>query len=329
MLKRAFAVILVLYSVVMILNLSMPELMEAIMSGMIAGVFWSLIYMKNNTVMISNFDKFMTTLFGGFFVSAIFGTLSLYFRVGRYLTKLTFANFLIAIIIEVFFSSITSIYFQFVGAFLMSLIFYFIKISFSVILGGLLLLFGLSHLLKVGNIHRIIVNNFNALTSVYSEDDIFWSFERQNFINYKIQLNLFDYLLILFYLIGAVLLTIRKEIYFRENPNLYDADRFFSDFDDIEGYNRNVAKKRKVGNIVGIRQGSSKNHLRIVSRYRRHQYRSNVINERSPLISHWIASDESEDDDVFESPNSNSRYMEALPVDTKERVDAVQDFSKR
>lgn len=329
MLKRVFSVVLVLYSVVMIFNLAMPELIEAMMSGMLVGAFWSLLYMKNHHVMMSNFDKFMTTVFGGFLVAAIFGTLSFYFRIGRYLTKLTFSNFLMAIVMEVFFDSVTSIYWQFGSAFILSLAFAFIQISFSVLLGGLLLVLSLSHLLKVGNIHRVIVNNFNVLTSLYSEDDNFWNFERENFVNYKIQLNLLDITLITFYVAGAILMTIRKEIYFRDHPNLYDADRFFSDFDDIEGFNRDVARKRKEGCIVGIRRRSSKNHLRIISRYRRHQYRSNVINERSPLISHWIASDETEDDDVFESPNSNSRFMEALPTETKERVDAVQDFTKR
>ena len=331
LLKRAFSVVLVLFSVVMILNLVMPELIEAIMSGMIVGAFWSLIYMKNHQLlMMSNFDKFMTTVFGGFFVSAIFGTLSLYFRVGRFFTKLTFSNFIMAMIMEVCFDSVTSIYWQFGGAFVISLVFLFARISFSVILGGLLLVMGLSHLLKVGNLHRVIVNNFNSLTSVYSNDVDIWSFERPNFINYKIHLNLLDYALITCYIFVAVLLTIRKEIYFRAHPNLFDADRFFSDFEDIEGYNRNIARKRRDRRIVGIRQTSTKNQLRIISRYRRdHMYRSNVINERSPLISHWIASDESENDDVFESPNSNSRFMEALPSDTKKRVDAVQDFEKR
>jgi hypothetical protein len=329
MLKRAFGVVLVLFSVVMILNLVMPELIEAMLSGLLVGAFWSLVYMKNHELMMSNFDRFMTTIFGGFFVSAIFGTISLYFRVGRYLTKFTFSNFLMAIIMEIFFDSVTSIYWQFGGAFVMSLFFCFVKLSFSVMLGGFLLICGLSHLLKVGNIHRVIINNFNALSTSSSTEDSVWDFERSNFINYKIQLNLLDYSLIMFYIVGSVLLTIRKEIYFRDNPNLYDAEQFFSEYDDIYSYNRNVAKKRRDGRIIGIQKSSSRNQLRIVSRYRRHHYRSNVINERSPLISHWIASDESEnDDDVFESPNSNSRFMESLSAETKERVDAVQDFTK-
>lgn len=329
MLKRAFSVLLVLYSVVMILNLVMPELIEAIMNGMLIGAFWSLLYMKNHQLMMSNFDRFMTTIFGGFLVSAIFGTMSLYFRVGRYLTKLTFSNFLMAIIMEIFFDSVTSIYWQFGGALVMSLIFIFVRISFSVLLGGFLLVMGLSHLLPTGNIHRVIVNNFNALTSVYPINDNVWNFERPNFINYKVQLNLLDYSLIMFYIVAGVLLTLRKEIYFRENPNLYDADRFFSEYDDIDSYNRNVAINRRNARIIGIRRCSERNQLKIISRYRRHHYRSNVVNERSPLISHWIASDQSEDDDdVFVSPNSNSRYMESLPAETKERVDAIQDFTK-
>jgi hypothetical protein len=327
-LKRSFGILIVLYSVVMILNLVMPELSEAAMNGMLIGAFLMWNVLNHRQSIMSSFDIFMTTIFGGLLMSAFCGTISLYFHIGRYLTKLTFSNFVMAIMMEICFDWITSIYIQLGSAFIMSIVFQFIQISFSVLLGGLQLAIGLSYLLKVGNIHRILVNNFHALTSIYLspwENDSIYDFVRPNFINYKIKLNLLDYLLLMFYVIGAVFLTIRKEIYFRKNPN---ADHFFSECENIEEYNRNVARKRRKNCVIGIKR-TSNGQLKIVSRCRRrHHYRSNVINERSPLISHWLESDESEDD-VFESPNTNSRFMRTLSSESKERLAEIQNFDSQ
>lgn len=329
MLKRAFCVVLVLHSVVMILNLVMPELTESIMNGMLFGSFSMLFFLKNHHFMMSSFDIFITTIFGGFIVAAVFGYISLYVRIGRYLTKWTFSNLLMALVMEIFFDTFASLYVQVGSALAMSVGFHFIRISFSVLLGGLLLIMSLSYLLKVGNLHRLLVNNFHVLTTVYtstSSEDSLWNFMRHNYMNYKIRLNLLDCSLVAFYLIVAILLTIRKELYFRNNSNLLDADRFFSDFENIEEYDQYVARQRRDRCLISI-QRSEHGQLRIVSRCRRrHHYRSNVINERSPLISHWLASDESEDD-VFESPNSNLRFMRTLSSDSKERIDAIQNFS--
>lgn len=311
----------------MILNLVMPELIESIMNGLLVGTFTTLVIFKNHHIIVSNFDIFVTAVFGGCFMSGVFGTISLYFRIGRYLTKLTFSNLLIAIIMEIIFDCTTSAYVQIGGAILMSFGFYFISISFSVLLGGFLLIMGLSHLLKVGNIHRILINNFQVLTSIYSENDSVWSFVRPNFINYQIKLNLLDFTLLLVYFVASILLTIRKEIYFRNNPNLLDADHFFSEYENIGEFNRKVARNRRENCLIGIQRSAANGQLKIVSRCRRrHHYRSNVIHERSPLISHWIASDE-EIDEVFESPESNLRYMRTLSSDSKERIDAIQKFN--
>lgn len=325
MLKRALSVLLVLYSVVMTLNLVMPEFIEAIMNGMFLGSFATLVFLENHHLAMSSFEIFITVISGGLFVAAIFGTISLYFRIGRYFSKLTFSNILMAIAMETLYETITSPYWQLSGAFVASIGCFFINMTFSVFLGGLLLIMGLSHLLKVGNIHRIFVNNFHSLTSTYEADESAWSLIRFNFINYKIELNLFDYSLIVLYIIGAVLLTLRKEIYFRENPDLMDGEHLFSENREFVDFNRNMARNRRDKCLVGIKR-SANGQLQIVSRCRRrHHFRSNVINERSPLISHWLASDESEDD-VFESPNSNLRYMRTLSSDSKERIDAIQQF---
>lgn len=326
-LKRALSVLLVLYSAVMILNLMMPNLIESTMNGMLVGSFCTLAVIKNRQLMMENFDLFMTTIFGGFIGSAIFGTISLYFCIGRYLTKLTLSNLLMAIVVEVLFDCVTSIYLQFGGAVVLSIGFQSIRISFSVFLGGFLLIIGLSNLLKVGNIHRILVNNLHALTTAYSFsslDDSVLNFARSNFINYKIRLNMLDWSLILFYVIGATVFTIRKEIYFRDNPDVFDGERLFSDGDDVDQYNIRIGRSRRQRCLIGFQ---SNGRMKIVSRCRRHHYRSNVIHERSPLISHWIASDESEDE-VFESPNSNLKYMQTLSSESKERIAAVQNFNE-
>lgn len=328
-LKRSFNILLVIYSAVMVLNLVMPELVESCLNGMLFGSIFTLAMIKDNHLAMSNFNIFMTTVFGGLIGSGIFGTISLYVRVGRYLTKLTFSNFVMSLIMEIVFSQVTSVYYQFGGAIGMSICFHFIKISFAVFNGGLLLIMSLSHLLKVGNIHRVIINNYHALTTIYQpsiENDSLWNFSRINFINSKVNLGLFDFALITFYILGSIFLTFRKEIYFRENPDMIDSDNLFSNCGETNQYNRSLAKKRRENCWVGIRRSSRTGRLTIVSRCRRrHHYRSNVIHERSPLISHWLESDESVDD-VFESPNSNSRFMKALDSESKERVDAIQNF---
>lgn len=329
-LKQSFNVLLVIYSAVMVLNLVMPELVESCLNGMLYGSMFTLAVIKNNHLAVSNFNIFMTTLFGGLIGSGIFGSISLYVRVGRYLTKFTFSCLLMALVMEIVFSSVTSIYYQLGGAIVLSIGLHCFNISFAVFNGGLLFIMSLSHLLKVGNIHRVVINNYHALTSVYTPsiegDDSLWNFTRTNFINYKVNLGLFDYALILFYICGSIFLTIRKEMHFRENPDFLDAENLFSGCGEINQYNRKLARKRRENCWVGIRRSSRTGRLTIVSRCRRrHHYRSNVIHERSPLISHWLESDESVDD-VFESPNSNSRFMQALDSESKERVDAIQNF---
>lgn len=187
MLKRALSVLLVLYAIVLILNLIMPELLEAAMNGMLAGSFATLLITKSQQFLMSNFEIFMSTVFGGLFFAAAFATIALHFRIGKFLTKLTFCNLLMVVIMEVIFDSYTSIYVQFGSALVLSIILHFVQVSFSVFLGGLLLIIGLSQLLKVGNIHRMFVNNFLSLSLEYpSDDDSIYHFSRSNFINYKI-----------------------------------------------------------------------------------------------------------------------------------------------
>lgn len=326
--KRALSVLLVLYSVVMIVNLMMPELVESTLNGMLIGSFFFLSIVTHRQTSMSGVDIFMISIFGGIVSSLFCGILSLHLKIGRYLTKLTFSNLMMAIVMETCFDNITSIYLQFGGAFIFSLCLHFIRISFSVLVGGLLLIMSLSHLLRVGNIHRILVNNFHILTarfpSTTPEEESIWSPLRNNFINYKINLNLLDTFLIMLYVIFATILTLRKEIYFLENPDIYDAHHAFNASSNTDQFNRGVAKNRCKNCMVGFK---SNGRLKLVSRCRRHHYRSNVIHERSPLISHWIETDESEDE-VFESPNTNSRFLRTLSSESRERLEAIQNFKE-
>lgn len=327
-LRRAISVLLVIHSIVMILNLLVPELIEAIMNGMLIGGFSTIVFIKSYDLGIQGFDYFITIIIGGFFSAAIFGTLALYIHIGRYMTKLTFSCLFMAFIMEVFFETITSPYLQFMTALILSIGFICIKFTFAVLLGGLILIVNLSYLIKVGNLHRILISNFLALTTLPSYgDENYFDFMRSNFINYRAPLNVMDYALLAFYFIGSIVLTMRKEKYFFEHPSIVDSDHFFSENDDVNNFNCNVARRRRKDCIVGIQRTDGRCGV-IVSRCRRHHhFRSNVINERSPLISHWLTSDDG-DDDVFESPESNSRYMSTLSPETHDRISAVQNFDE-
>lgn len=315
MFSRSLCVFLVIFSVMMMVNVLMPDIIESIMCGLLIGSFISFMLISDEFVK-SEADILMTIFIGGSVAAFILATISLYVKtLGRYLVRLIFSCLLVAFFMETCSSCIASIYIFIISAFLVSLAFGVIRISFSVILGGLLMILSLSRLLKEGNIHRIFENHFLSL--MFSSDSIL-SFSREKYINYRVQFNVLDYSLICFYLIGSILLTLRKEILLREM-------QMYEDIESIGEFNRNVARHRLRAGIVGLRS-SRRGQLRIVSRCRRHHYRSNVIHERSPLISHWVESSDSEDDDVFVSPESNSRFMQSLSDVKREIVENVQKF---
>lgn len=243
------------------------------------------------------------------------------------MSKLVFSFLLMAFVMEIFFETLTSVYIQFTIAFILSIGFLFIPMTFSVLLGGLVMIVSFSYIIKIGNLHRFLISNILALTTLprYGEEDYF-DFLRVNFINYKAPLNIMDYVLITIYIIGSIILTIRKEKYFFEHPSILDSDHIFSESDEVNLFNCNVARRRRNNCIVGIERNGNCNV--IVSRCRRHHiYRSNVINERTPLISHWLTSEEG-DDEVFESPESNSRFIQTLSPETQERLSLVQNFDE-
>jgi hypothetical protein len=319
--KRSLCVFIVIFSVMMMVNVLMPDIVESIMCGILIGGFIAFAFndRKESDVGSSEADIFMTMFIGGLIAAFILATISFYIKqLGGYLIRLIYSCLLVAFFMETCYMCIASIYIFIISAFLVSLLLTFIRISFSVLLGGLLMILSLSRLLKVGNIHRIVENHFLSL--IFPSDTIL-SFSRERFINYRVQFNVLDYALIGFYLFGSILLTLRKEILIRE-MQMYEVIQSVGEF------NRKVARHRLRAGIVGLRRSSQRGQLRIVSRCRRHHYRSNVIHERSPLISHWVETSDTEDDEVFVSPESNTRFMRSLTDEKREIVENVQKFDE-
>jgi hypothetical protein len=312
-LKRAVSVLLVIHSVVMMLNLMVPDFIESIMNGMLYGGFFTIVFVQSKNLPLQLFDYFIIILVVGLFFGALLGTVSLYIPIGRYLSKLTLCNLLVVFIVECFFDNVTTITLQFLLAFIFSIILSYSTITYAAFLGGLVLILNLSYLIKVGNLHRLIVNNFLAFTTIPSyASESFFDYIRPNYINYRVTLNTIDYVLIVSFIFSSIYLTIRKEHYFFENPVFASAESLFPQAAAVDTFNCENARRRRQNGMLGITQGMPNHHQhRIISRSRRlHRVRPEIVNERTPLISHWLASEEG-DDDVFETPQS-SRYLQLL-----------------
>lgn len=329
-LRRSFAILVILIAVVLMVNLVLPTLMDGVLSGMLFGGFGTMIYLKSYTFGLSNVEIFLLTAFGGLIISILVATISSYIQLGSYMTRLLFSIILLTYFMELFFEDVSSIPIQLALAFAFSILLVFVRITFSVILGGLILIISLSQLLKVGNLHRPLINNFHIFTTSYalSNDDNITSFMeilRPNFINYKITLNVVDYSLLLLYLLVTVILTIRKERIFENNSNILSRKLFYARGESVNEYNRLNGRKRRQRQLLGS-TGTTHNEVKIVSRCRRHHFRSNVLNERSPLIAGWLSSSDDDCDEVFISPQSNSRYMSQLSPASADRISAIQKF---
>lgn len=331
-LRRSFAILVTLIAVVLMVNLVLPTLMDGVLCGMLFGGFGTMIYLKSYTFDLSNVEIFLLTAIGGFLISTLIATITSYIKMGSYLTRLLFSIILLTYFMELCSENVSSIPIQLALAFALSILLVFVQITFSVILGGLILIIGLSQLLKVGNLHRPLINNFHIFTTSYalSNDDNITSFMdilRPNFINYKITLNAVDYSLLLFYLLITIILTIRKERFFEINANMLRPRKiFYGRNESVNEFNRLNGRKRRQRQLLGS-TGTTHNEVKIVSRCRRHHFRSNVLNERSPLIAGWLSSSDDDCDEVFISPQSNSRYMSQLSPESADRISAIQKFN--
>lgn len=329
-LRRSFAIVVILIAVVLMVNLFLPSFMDGVLSGMLFGGFGTMIYLKSYTFGLSNVEIFLLTVFGGFLISSIIATVSSYIQMGSYMSRLLFSFILFTYFMELTFEDFSSIPIQYALAFAFSILLIFVQITFSVILGGMILIIGLSQLLKVGNLHRPLINNFHIFTTSYalSNDDNITSFMdiiRPNFINYKITLNAVDYSLLVLYLLITVILTIRKERFFENNTQIGSRKMFHGRDESVNEFNRLNGRKRRQRQLLGS-TGTTHNEVKIVSRCRRHHFRSNVLNERSPLIAGWLSSSDDDCDEVFISPQSNSRYMSQLSPASADRISAIQKF---
>lgn len=330
-LRRSFAIVVILIAVVLTINLFLPSFMDGVLSGMLFGGFGTMIYLKSYTFGFSNVEIFLLTVFGGFLISSLIATVSSYIQIGSYMSRLLFSFILFTYFMELTFEDFSSIPIQFALAFAFSILLIFVQITFSVILGGMILIIGLSQLLKVGNLHRPLINNFHIFTTSYalSNDDNITSFMeifRPNFINYKMTLNAVDYSLLVLYLFITVILTIRKERFFENNTQILGSRKMFHGRDEsVNEFNRLNGRKRRQRQLLGS-TGTTHKEVKIVSRCRRHHFRSNVLNERSPLIAGWLSSSDDDCDEVFISPQSNSRYMSQLSPASADRISAIQKF---
>ena len=330
-LRRSFAILVILIAVVLMMNLVLPPLMDGVLSGMLFGGFGTMIYLKSYTFDLSNVEIFLLTAFGGFLFSTLIATVSSYIQMGSYMTRLLFSIILLTYFMELYFEDISSIPIQFALAFTFSILLMLVQKTFSVVLGGLILIIGLSQLLKVGNLHRPLINNFHIFTTSYgfsNDDNITSSMDiiRPNFINYKITLNAVDYCLLVLYLLVSIILTIRKERFFENNTNILRSRKvFFGRDESVNEFNRVNGRKRRQRQLLGS-TGTTHNEVKIVSRCRRHHFRSNVLNERSPLIAGWLSSSDDDCDEVFISPQSNSRYISQLSPASADRISAIQKF---
>lgn len=218
--KRGFSIVLILFSVVMILNLMAPEFIESILNGMLFGGFGTILFIESFDLSLQGFDYFITVIVGSFVVSAVLGLITIYFAIGRFLSKFTLSLFCVLFGMEIFFDTITSAYLEIIFAMILSILLSFVPITCSVILGSLLLVLNISFLINFGNLHRFMINNYLALTTlpVESINETYYDFIRPNYINYTVTLTYIDYFLLVLYIVLSIYFTIRKEKFFSVHP---------------------------------------------------------------------------------------------------------------
>ncbi|XP_070494461.1 uncharacterized protein [Chironomus tepperi] len=218
--KRGFSVVLILFSIVMIFNLMGPEFIESMLNGMLFGGFGTILLIESYSIGLQGIDYFITVIIGSFVVAAVLGLITIYFEIGQYLSKFTLGLFFVIFVMEIFFDSVTSVYLEVIIAIILSIILTFVPMTCAVFLGCLILNLNISFLLKFGNLHRFMINNFLALTTLPAEsiNESYFDFIRPNYINYKVSLNYVDYIMLVIYIVMSIYFTIRKEKFFFVHP---------------------------------------------------------------------------------------------------------------
>ncbi|KAG5680032.1 hypothetical protein PVAND_009564 [Polypedilum vanderplanki] len=309
-LKRGIGIVLAIHSVVTMLNLMVPDFIEAVLNGLLYGGYLAIVVVQTNSFPLKYFDYFIVIFVCSLFCGAILGTISLYWHNGRYFSKFTFCNIFVIFMIECCFENVTSIYLQTLLSIVLSIFMSYIDMTFSAFIGTFVLILDISFLIEIGNLHRIIINNFVAYTTVPSHIGMPFSYYiRPNFINYKVPLNLIDYAFIVFFVIFSIYLTLRKQKYFMTHPSVFGI--IFPQASEVNTFNLENARRRHENCIMAAHR-ELEEHTRRISRSRRlHRFNPQIlINGRTPALSSpWLTSEG--DDDVFETPQS-AQYLQIL-----------------
>jgi len=319
--KRGLSIVLIILCIVMILNLMSPEFIESILNGMLFGGFITILFLKSFSIEMPTFNYFITVIVGGCFVSALLGIATMYLAIGRYLSKLTLSIFFVTFTMEIFFDSITSPDLQLIVASVLSIFLVFVPFTFSVILGSLILILNISFLLKFGNLHRFVMNNYLSITTLPAEsiNETYFDFIRPNYINYKVYPNVFDYILLVFYIVFSIYFTIRKEKYFQGHPEVMLPDPIFTELEQARCFRGELESMRTQELINGCNKHTDRVHCR------RHLFEKHpALHERSPLIMHWLAGSDDENDSYHTPPEtSGNRVRVRVTSDSFDRIDVI------
>lgn len=316
-LNQMFGTLMVLLSLIQIFNVVMPNCMESIINGAVLGAVGMSLLQKFLQWNLIYFEVILLSTSSGFFLAVLFAILSFYVKnIGEFLSKCIVCYIAIVFIVEYGIStSYVSLPLQVIAAFLCSVGLMWIKMTFSVICGGFFLVLGLSSILK-RSLHKVLLNNFEVLTapSLGPHDSFI---VKENYINYSLNLNAIDYVLLIFCITIIIVITIRKENYYKNHPEAFSQTiNIFSRLNQTSvDHNKNNARRRSRKRNGTDLPNTGERYRKIDHSGRVHYFYRTASGRGNPLISHW-AQDESEgSDEVFESPQSNARFMRRVSID--------------
>lgn len=205
------------------MNIIRPRMIEGIINGAMCGGFMTIVVLEKINAGFSSFEIILCVILGAILTGAFVGFIGAYIpQVGAILTRFIVANILVSYFFETFFSNYSSTSLQLIFSILLSLGLAWINITFSVILGGFLLVLGYSYLAK-GNIHRALINHIHSLLYSYSlgttPSSTIWTPLKYNPINYYVELTCFDYFLLGCFIVSATFGTMIKHKYLERYPD--------------------------------------------------------------------------------------------------------------
>jgi hypothetical protein len=295
-----------------------PEFIESILNGLLYGCFASVLFLKSFNIEMSTLDYFLTVIISSFIVSALLGLATVHLAFGRYLTKFTLSMLFVIFTMEIFFDFITSADLQLIIASILSIILAFVPYTFSVILGCFILILNISFLLKFGNLHRFVMNNYLAITTLPAEsiNETYFDFIRPNYINYKVYPNFFDLILLVFCIVFSIYFTIRKEKYFRGHPEAMRPDPIFVELEEARCIGGDLESRRQKELVNGCTEHNDRRHCR------RHLFeRHPALNDKSPLLMQWLAGSDDETETFHTPPETSATVRIRVTREPYERKD--------